>query len=76
MATLDESVLEYIGAEGRTPAAVGDRFPGFDMMRLVRAQLVDFVLAESDTVGHAAEPVLGEMRYVLTERGRAAIGRA
>src|SRR5262245_55319687 len=74
MATVDESVLEFIGIEGRTPAAVADRFPNFDVIRLVRAQLVDIVFAEFDTVGHIDEPVLGEMRYVLTERGQTAIG--
>src|SRR5262245_2956242 len=40
MSTLDESVLAFIGPEGQTPSAIADHFPGFDVMRLVRAQLV------------------------------------
>lgn len=74
MTTLDESVLAFIGTAGRTPAAIADRFPAFDVMRLLRAQLVDLALVEPDAVGHADEPVHGEMRYVLTRRGQTAIG--
>jgi hypothetical protein len=70
----DESVLAYIGHEGKTPAAVAERYPGFDVMRLVRADLVDVAQVEPETVAHADEPALGEMRYVLTNRGAAAVG--
>ena len=45
------------------------------MTRLVRAQLVDLTRVEPDAVGHVADLVLGEMRYVLTPRGQAAIGQ-
>jgi hypothetical protein len=73
--TTDESVLAFIGRSGRSATAVGERFPGFDVMRLVRAHLVDLDYAEpSETVAHVHEMALGEMRYVLTDRGAAAIG--
>ena len=73
--TTDESVLAFIGRSGRATAAVAERFPGFDVMRLVRAQLVDIAYAEpGETVAHLQELELGEMRYVLTDRGAAAIG--
>jgi len=74
MTSDDESVLEYIGREGKTPAALAERYPGFDVMRLVRADLVDVALVEPETVAHADELTLGEMRYVLTTRGAAAVG--
>jgi hypothetical protein len=75
MTTTDEAVLAFIGLDGRSPEAVGERFPGFDVMRLVRAQLVDLVLhAPAETVAHVDEPSLGEMRYVLTARGAEAVG--
>jgi len=73
--TTDESVLAFIGRAGRSSAAVAERFPGFDIMRLVRAQLVDIAYIEpSETVAHLHESPLGEMRYVLTDRGATAIG--
>jgi len=73
--TTDESVLAFIGRAGRSSAAVAERFPGFDIMRLVRAQLVDIAYIEpSETVAHLHELPLGEMRYVLTDRGATAIG--
>jgi hypothetical protein len=73
--TTDESVLAFIGRAGRSSAGVAERFPGFDIMRLVRAQLVDIAYIEpSETVAHLHELPLGEMRYVLTDRGATAIG--
>ena len=73
--TTDESVLAFIGRAGRSSAAVAERFPGFDVMRLVRAHLVDIAYVEpSETVAHLHELPLGEMRYVLTDRGATAIG--
>ena len=70
MPTIDEAVLEFIGREGRSPAAVAERFPGFDVIRLVRAQLVDLELVETaETEVHLHELPSGEMRYVLTQRG-------
>ena len=73
--TTDESVLAFIGRSGRSTAAVAERFPGFDVMRLVRAHLVDIAYLEpSETVAHLHEMAVGEMRYVVTDRGATAIG--
>jgi hypothetical protein len=79
MATTDEAVLMFIGRGGCSPGAIAERFPGFDVMRLVRAHLVDVALVDdADAVGHVqrgdGDPVLGEMRCVLTDRGAAAVG--
>jgi hypothetical protein len=50
-------VLEFIGSDARSPEAVAASFPGFDVMRLVRASLVDLVLHEhADVVTHSHEP--------------------
>jgi hypothetical protein len=76
MTSDDESVLAYIGRDGKTPSALAERYPGFDVMRLVRADLVDVALVEPETVAHSDESTLGEMRYVLTARGAAAAGLA
>jgi hypothetical protein len=73
--TTDEAVLDFIGLKGQSPEAVAERFSDFDVMRLVRAQLVDIVVDQAaETVAHVYEPVLGEMRYVLTARGADAVG--
>jgi len=75
--TTDEAVLAFIGRSGRPAADVAAHFPGFDVLRLVRAQLVDLVYVEpAEIVGHFHDLLVGEMHYVLTERGAAAIGLA
>jgi hypothetical protein len=72
MATLDEAVLAYIGAAGKTSAELEERFPGFDIVRLVRAQLITHVpAARAETEAHMLDE---EVRFVLTRRGAAAIG--
>ena len=40
MEDADRDVLEFIGDEGKTAEQVSDRFPSFDLERLVRAELV------------------------------------
>jgi hypothetical protein len=77
MRTTDEVVLKFIGSEGQSTEAVAERFPGFDVMRLVRARLVDLVLHEpAETVAHVLDPGLGQMWFVLTRRGADAVGIA
>ena len=39
MEETDREVLEFIGDEGKTSEQVSDRFPAFDLERLVRAEL-------------------------------------
>jgi hypothetical protein len=74
MATTDEAVLKFIGAEGRSTEEVAERFPHFDVMRLIRADLVDIVLSEPEVVAHSHEASSAEMRCVLTGRGAGALG--
>jgi hypothetical protein len=75
MTTADEAVLRFIGCEGRSPEAVAERFPAFDVTRLVRAQLVAAEMPEvADTLAHADEPSVSQVRYVLTPRGEQAVG--
>ena len=75
MATTDEAVLRYIGLGGRSHEDVAERFPGFDVARLIRAHLVTVISDErADTEAHILDASV--MRYVLTPRGTAAIGAA
>jgi len=37
----DEEVLGFIGSHGQTADAISERFPGFELLRLVRARLVE-----------------------------------
>jgi hypothetical protein len=67
-------VLKFIGAEGRTTEEVAERFPHFDVMRLIRADLVDIVLSEPEVVAHSHEASSAEMLCVLTGRGAGALG--
>ena len=39
MEEADREVLEFIGDQGKTAEQVSDRFPAFDLERLVRAEL-------------------------------------
>ena len=73
----DRAVLEYIGDQGTTAEQVSDRFPAFDLERLVRAELVrprrtNPVKSQSRHTRSADEHTF----YVLTSRGAEAIGLA
>lgn len=73
MATTDEAVLRYIGRSGRSHEDVAERFPGFDVARLIRAHLVTVISEDrADTEAHVLEAFA--VRYALTPRGTAAIG--
>lgn len=73
MPTTDEAVLAYIGLLGRSHQAVAQRFPGFDMTRLVRAQLARAIPGEhAETEAHNLDA--SDVRYVLTPRGLEALG--
>lgn len=75
MSAEDREVLEFLGRSGKQLAAIGERFPGFDIRRLIRAQLVEerrFELAETQAHGPARREHL--LHYVLTERGASAAG--
>jgi|RhiMethySRZTD1v2_1073278.scaffolds.fasta_scaffold690094_1 hypothetical protein len=73
MATTDEAVLAYIGLGGRSHEEIAERFPGFEVARLVRAHLVMLVLDEHhETEAHVLDA--RGLRYALTTRGASALG--
>ena len=77
MDEVDREVLEFIGDEGKTAEQVSDRFPAFDLERLVRAELArprrtNPVKAQS----RQTQPAHEHAFYVLTSRGAEAIGLA
>jgi hypothetical protein len=75
MEDADRAVLEFIGDEGKTAEQVADRFPAFDLERLVRAELARPRRTEvRRTQSHRAPPVPDPTFYVLTSRGADAIG--
>jgi len=75
MTSTDEAVLEFIGLYGAWHEALEERFPGFDVMRLVRAHLVAVVLVEgAETNAHPHASHVGHVRYALTDRGAEAAG--
>lgn len=73
MTTADERILGYIGRDGRDVDEVAAHFPGFKMMRLIRADLVDVRIAGPHEV-EAHLHVQAALRFVLTPRGAAAVG--
>lgn len=70
----DEEVLKFISRQGQTAGALSERFPGFDMLRLVRAGLVEERDVEPDTQAHAHISSQLIRHYTLTERGARAVG--
>jgi len=77
MEEADREVLEFIGDQGKTAEQVSDRFPAFDLERLVRAELArprrtNPVKSQS---GHSP-PADEHTFYVLTSRGAEALGLA
>ena len=68
MPTTDERVLKFIGRTGTTAAALAERFPYFDVNRLVRAHLVAISTNDVlETESHGTDARVS--RYVLTPRG-------
>lgn len=73
--TTDESVLAFIGRRGQSARAVAERFPGFDVMRLIRAHLVEMQpRQDAEIEGHRHESGATDSVYVLTSRGAEAVG--
>ena len=71
----DRDVLEFIGDQGKTADQVSERFPAFDLERLVRAELVRPRRTNpGKTQPHRAPPAPDHTFYVLTSRGAEAIG--
>ena len=75
MEDADRAVLEFIGDEGKTAEQVAERFPAFDLERLVRAELARPRRTEpGKTQSRRAPPAPDPTFYVLTARGAEAIG--
>ena len=75
MENADRDVLEFIGNEGKTVEQISDRFPAFDVERLVRAELVrPRRTNRANTQSRRPSPSPDPTFYVLTSRGAEAIG--
>jgi hypothetical protein len=71
----DRDVLEFIGDQGKMAEQVSDRYPAFDVERLVRAELVRPRRTNpGKTQSRRAPPAPDHTFYVLTSRGAVAIG--
>ncbi len=77
MEEADREVLEFIGDQGKTAEQVSDRFPAFDLDRLVRAELARRRRSNPITAQSPhTQPESEHTFYVLTSRGAEAIGLA
>lgn len=75
MASNDRDVLEFIGRQGKTPEQLAERFPDFDIDRLVRAGLARLQRIElRETIAPGSAPAPDPTFYALTPRGAEAIG--
>ena len=74
MEDADRDVLEFIGDEGKTAEQLSDRFPAFDLERLVRAEMVRPRRTEPPKTQSRRAPAPDPTFYVLTSRGAEAIG--
>ena len=75
MEDADRDVLEFIGDQGKTADQVADRFPAFELERLVRAELVRPRRTEPPKTQSRRAPAAPDPTfYVLTSRGAEAIG--
>jgi hypothetical protein len=75
MEDADREVLEFIGDQGKTAEQVAERFPAFDLERIVRAELARPRRTEPHkTPSRRAASVPDPTFYVLTARGAEAIG--
>jgi hypothetical protein len=71
----DHEVLEFIGRQGKGPEEIGERFPDFDVVRLVRAGLAEERPIEpAETQAHMHPSRAFITYYVLTKRGAEAVG--
>ena len=72
----DREVLKFIGDQGKTAEQVSDRFPAFDLERLVRAELARPRRTNPVKSQSRHTPADEHTFYVLTSRGAEAIGLA
>jgi len=75
MEDADRDVLEFVSDQRKTAEQVSDRFPAYDLERLVRAELVrPRRINPGKTQSRRAPPAPDPTFYVLTSRGAEAIG--
>jgi hypothetical protein len=74
MEEADREVLEFIGDQGKTAEQVSDRFPAFDLERLVQAELARPRRTNPVKSQSRHTPADEHTFYVLTSRGAEAIG--
>ena len=67
----DRYVLEFIGDEGKTLQEIAERFPIFELLRVIRPGLVE--ISRTATAGDVQAHQF-EDKYVLTDRGASAVG--
>jgi hypothetical protein len=70
----DEEILTFVSREGQTSEAISERFPEFDMLRLVRAGLVTERDIEPEAQAHGHTSAQLTRHCTLTERGAVAVG--
>jgi hypothetical protein len=70
----DREVLEFIGDHGKTAEQISERFPAFDMARLVRAELARPRRTDPAKMQSLHSSPGPDTTYVLTSRGAGAIG--
>jgi hypothetical protein len=76
MTDVDREVLEFIGRQGKREEQIEERFYGFDVLRLIRAGLVEITrtpFEETQNPKGPSSPAF-EDSYVLTPRGAEAVG--
>ena len=70
----DREVLEFLGRQGKSADAITQRFPDFDIRRLIRAGLIEERLKVAETQAHGRESSGLIRHYVLSYRGANAVG--
>ena len=77
MEDADRDVLVFVGDQGKTAEQIAERYPAFDLERLVRAELIRPRRTNPvKTQARRTEPAPDSTFYVLTSRGAEAIGIA
>ncbi len=75
MEDAERDVLEFVGDQGKMAEQLADRFPAFDLDRLVRAELIrPRRTSPVGTQSRRAAPAPDPTFYVLTSRGAEEIG--
>ena len=76
MSSEDRDVLEFLGRQGKRLEQIHERFSDFDILRLIRAGLVEIMRIPLEETQHPSGPSSPAFQdwYVLTPRGAEAVG--